>query len=61
MKIESAKDVVKFASSLTSAELSDAEELCRDQLHAWVEAFDAVQYYLRQYELGIKGDWRNKE
>ncbi len=61
MKIESAKDVVKYANSLTSAELRVAEELCREQMTAWVEAFDAVQYYLRQHGLRIKGNWRNRE
>lgn len=57
----SADDVRNSASEMTKAELHDAEELCRDQLHAWVEAFDAVQYYLRQYRLKIKGNWGNRE
>ncbi len=57
----SADDVRNSASKMTRAELIEAEELCRDQLHAWVEAFDAVQYYLRQYRLKIKGKWGNRE
>lgn len=57
----SADDIRNSASKMTRAELIEAQQLCQVELAAWDDAYDAVNYYLEQYRLRIKGKWGNRE